>query len=364
MEKIYQYWLANTVHLGSRKTMLLLSYFGSAYEIYHAKDKEIKGVKGIQEKDIQNLQNHRKAWDLEREYDLLMQKQIYLVSAEDENYPHKLRKIHNSPYALYVKGMLPKERIPSVAIIGARNCSEYGKYAAIEFSRILSENGVQIISGLARGIDGISQRTALEAGGNTFAVMGNGVDICYPEDNRNLYEEIPLHKGGIISQFPLSMKPYPKNFPMRNEIISGLSDMILIIEAKEKSGTLITADLALEQGKDVYAVPGRITDAFSLGCNQLLKQGAGIALNPHDLLTELGINPTLDIKVQKKTNNSLESTEKLLYSCLDLYPKGLHEILEEMSMPMEELIHTLITLEIKGYIKEISKNYYIKTMID
>lgn len=360
MGKAYQYWLGNTMNLGNKKIISLVEHFGSAYQVYHADSKELKHVGGMSQEEIDILMNHKKIWDIEKEYEKIKSSDVKFITIEDEIYPNKLKRICNYPYNLYIKGELPDDKLPSVAIVGSRMCSEYGKKTAIEFGHKLAESGVQIVSGLAKGIDGISHKSAIEVSGKTFAVLGNGIDICYPKENRDIYENIPCGHGGILSQFPFGTSPKSNHFPIRNEIISGLSDIVLVIEAREKSGSLITADMALEQGRDVFAVPGRICDTLSEGCNRLIKQGAGIALAPEDILSEFGIFSILDIKEQKKTNNSLESTEKVLYSCLDFYPKGLDAIISELSLPIEEIIHTLIGLEIKGYIKEVSKNYYVK----
>ena len=171
-------------------------------------------------------------------------------------------------------------------MIGARECSEYGIYVAKNFAKELGAHGIPVISGMARGIDSISQEAALQGGGRTYAVLGCGVDICYPKSSRRLYEQI-LERGGILSTFPPGTEPIKRLFPERNRIVSGLADVILVVEARQKSGTFITVDMALEQGREVYAIPGRLTDRLSDGCNLLLQQGALIAVSPKDLLQHL-----------------------------------------------------------------------------
>lgn len=207
------------------------------------------------------------------------------IARGEAEYPKTLMHIRNAPKKLYVRGRLPSERLPTVAIIGARGCSIYGREMAQWFGRELALAGVQIVSGMARGVDGIAQMAALQAGGRSYGVLGCGTDICYPKENRKLYELL-VEQGGILSEHPSGTQPLPSHFPSRNRIISALSDCVLVIEAKERSGTLITADFALEQGKEVYALPGRLTDALSGGCNRLLWQGAGLALSP-DCILEL-----------------------------------------------------------------------------
>lgn len=215
-----------------------------------------------------------------------MWEQERYIRHTDGEFPKKLRQIRNSPEGIYVRGALPVEERPTVAIIGARRCSTYGKEMAEWFAGELAAAGVQVVSGMAAGVDGIAQREALRAGGRSFGVLGCGTDICYPAENRDLYESLPKC-GGILSEYAPGTPPDAFHFPMRNRIISGLSDALLVVEAKERSGTLITVDFALEQGKEVFVLPGRISDSLSAGCNRLLRQGAGIALSPKDILEEL-----------------------------------------------------------------------------
>lgn len=211
---------------------------------------------------------------------------IRVVTKGDGDYPGRLRELTDAPDSLYVLGELPVEGLPSVAVIGARDCSEYGKYMAARLGGLFGRNGFQVVSGMARGVDGIAQEAAVDAGGSSFAVLGSGVDICYPARNKGLYEKLKM-AGGILSEYPPGTPAMPHNFPRRNRIVSGLADAVVVAEAREKSGTLITVDMALEQGREVYAVPGRMTDALSVGCNRLLKLGAGIVLDEEEFLEEL-----------------------------------------------------------------------------
>lgn len=212
--------------------------------------------------------------------------EIRILGRQDREYPERLREIPNPPKELYVLGRLPEEHIPTVAVIGARDCSEYGRYVASGLGAALGSSGIQVVSGMARGIDGIGQEAALDAGGSSFAVLGCGVDICYPAGNRRLYEKLK-QRGGILSEYPPGTPPVPGHFPPRNRIVSGLSDAVVVVEAREKSGTLITVDMALEQGREVFVVPGRVTDPLSSGCNRLLKLGAGFFLDQREFMEEL-----------------------------------------------------------------------------
>ena len=225
---------------------------------------------------------------------------IRMVERGERDYPARLLEIPDPPERLYVLGRLPEEKVPSVAIIGARECSEYGSYVAARLGECMGRNGIQVISGMARGIDGIGQTAALDVGGSSFAVLGSGVDVCYPARNRRLYERL-RERGGVLSEYPPGTPALSRNFPPRNRIVSGLADAVVVVEAREKSGTLITVDMALEQGKEVYAVPGRVTDALSSGCNRLVKLGAAMLLDPEELAEELrGICGRRDLAVREK----------------------------------------------------------------
>ena len=253
------------------------------------------------------------------------------------------------------------EEKPAAAVIGARECSEYGSFVAKAFAGRLAESGISIISGMARGIDGIAQQSAVDAGGTTYAVLGCGADICYPASNRRLYEEILAAGGGILSVFTPGTEPQKRNFPERNRIVAGLSDILLVVEARQKSGTWITVDMALEQGKSVYAVPGRLTDRLSDGCNLLIRQGAGIALSPEDLMQELKILANREgiCPGKKKNMGNQQDTnqEEEIYGFLDFTPRTADEILMQMQKAgkraeLSEVLSGLIALCMEGRAKQ------------
>ncbi len=305
------------------------------------------------------------------------QKSIQIVTVMNNDYPARLRGIADAPILLYVKGNLPREDKPAVAIIGARACSAYGKAVARSFAGELAAKGVQIISGMARGIDGIGQESALNAGGDTFAVLGNGADICYPKEHRGLYDAI-LARGGIISEYLPGTEPQPAFFPERNRIISGLSDLVLVVEARKRSGTYITVTQALEQGREVYAVPGRVTDALSHGCNVLIRDGAGIADSVNSIMEALaGItchkitagefaaetDPECGLKNGgQKPENGLQ---EILFGIIDLTPRNWNEIYHLLNLrtgggiTLPEFSATLVRMELEGLI-ESTGNYYVK----
>lgn len=282
-----------------------------------------------------------------------------------EKYPERFRCMKDLPEALYGIGALPTDHQPSLAIVGARICSPYGKNIAYEFARVLSGKGIQIISGMALGIDGAAHQGALDGGGNTYAVLGCGVDVCYPAQNRRLYQQIP-QRGGILSEYPCSSQPKAWHFPRRNRLISAMADGVLVVEARQKSGSLITADCALEQGKTVMAVPGRAGDPLSEGCHRLIAQGAAIVWNPERILEEMGWENAAPEKNRKKefeekfAGFGLASTDDLVYSCLGLYPKTLEEIQEETGLPRGILLSSLLHLELRKRAREIWKNNYVR----
>lgn len=290
-----------------------------------------------------------------------MEQEISYYPKDHPAYPDRLRTIPDAPAGLYVKGSLPQAG-KSLAIVGARDCSEYGRYVAGAFAEEAARAGIQIISGMARGIDSEAQKAALNAGGKSFAVLGCGVDICYPPSQRDLYETL-CSRCGVLSPYAPGSPPLARQFPPRNRIISGLADAILVVEARQKSGTLITVDMALEQGKEVYVVPGRITDRLSDSCNRLLAQGAAPALSPAQLVSELMETLWKEAEPSKKEENpekeaGLTDTQQALLRLLDLELCSLeqlrtrmrgHEILENLSL--QETMEMLVRLSVTGAVR-------------
>ena len=283
-EKIYACWLCNFPYISNAQLHRLSALCGSPEAVYLASKEKWGQV--LSPRQVQYLAEYTAAWRPETEYHKMREEGISLLTIGDEGYPQRLREIPDAPFGLFVRGTLSGADAPAVAVIGARDCSEYGKYVAKELGSRLGRNGVTVVSGMARGIDGISQAAAMEKGGRSFGILGSGVDICYPAQNKSIYRQL-LKTGAILSTYPIGTPARPQNFPPRNRIVSGLADAVVVIEARLKSGTLITVDMALEQGKEVYVVPGRITDRLSDGCNNLIKQGAGILLSPETFLEEI-----------------------------------------------------------------------------
>ena len=334
-------------------------------ETQNIQKKETPKQKERREQVQQLLESDAQRIRLQSLYEIVKEKNIKLCLRESKEYPQRLKQLEYSPFLLYYYGKLPKDTIPSLAIIGARNCSTYGEEVASVFSRELSKEGIQVISGMARGIDSAAQRSAIKEKGSAYAVLGSGVDICYPRENKILYEDLCL-MGGVISEELPGTAPLGKNFPKRNRLISGLSDAVFIVEAREKSGSLITASYALEQGKDIYAIPGRIYERLAEGTNRLIQEGAYLVREPKDILQgfqsnfkyqEKKIVPENSI-LEKNKNLLLETNEKIVYACLGLQEKHIEQIYVETGISMSELTSLLFNMEMKHYIKQPLKNYY------
>lgn len=286
-KQIESFLLCNMKGIGAASIRRLLQETEDVEEILNLPDEKLKLLLGEKRADCFRAgveDKQRKA--AERRYYQMKEKGIFFLPCWDENYPVRLKQLVDAPVCLYGRGRLPEDGKKAVAIVGARECSGYGSVTAKYFAAGLAKKGAVIVSGMARGVDGMAQWAALDAGGISTGVLGCGVDICYPPENWRLYERL-VKEGCLLSEYPPGTEPRASLFPPRNRIISGLSDMVLVTEAREKSGTLITVDMALEQGRDVFAVPGRITDSLSCGCNRLIENGAGIAVSAAQLWQEL-----------------------------------------------------------------------------
>ncbi|MDR2546259.1 MAG: DNA-processing protein DprA [Lachnospiraceae bacterium] len=283
-EKAYQYWLHSVDGIGMKTITLLSSHIGRASDVYRLSAKELKWF--LNESQLLKLEQKRRSWDITGEFARLKAKGITFVPYGDNKYPEKLKNLSAPPASLYIKGTLPDPTLPAVALIGTRKCSGYGASMAKRLGLALAKAQIEVISGMARGIDGIGQKAVSETGGRTFAVLGCGVDVIYPEENAPLYRQI-VENGGIISEYSPGTAARSALFPPRNRLISGLADAVIVVEARDKSGTMITVDMALEQGKDIYSLPGRATDPLSVGCNRLIKQGASPVVSVEEFVAEI-----------------------------------------------------------------------------
>lgn len=373
----YALWLSSIRGVGNHTIKTLLETASCAEEIYHMTDDEIN--KCLDGKLKRRGDAAGKAlsicfaqkMDPVEEAEKLRQRGIGFVSIEEDFFPQRLRGIPDCPYGIYFVRELVPDDVPSVAIVGARNCSSYGREQARVFAEKLALNGISVVSGMARGVDGIAGRAAANAGGRSYAVLGCGVDVVYPEENGELYD-ILKERGGLISEYPPGTKPQTKLFPRRNRLISGLADLVLVIESRRRSGTVITVDSALEQGRDIFALPGRVSDALSDGCNFLISQGAGIACTPETVIEHFyGVseNGTDMFEQKRKERNlrreDLSGMEKVLFDVL-----GCGEIMEPdfligrmesilgKHVDMEEFMACMTGLQMKGLAAEVGSCHY------
>ena len=282
----YWIWLSCIEGLGPVKKLLLLNKFKCPKKIYDASDKEILKVEKIDKNLLQNMKKAKDEELLKKYEEYILKNDIKMINILDKNYPSKLKKIYAPPITLFTKGDISLLTLKSIAIVGSREPSKYGICVTEKFSTELSKNGIAVISGLARGIDTFAHAGALSSGGKTIAVLGSGIDVVYPKENAKYYKEISKN-GLIVSEYIVGTKPKSENFPQRNRIISGLSDGVLVVEAKKNSGTMITTDFALEQGKELYVIPGNITSSTSVGTNNLIKEGAKLVTDTYEILEDL-----------------------------------------------------------------------------
>lgn len=373
-DKPYIHWLYQAVGMGSRGFLRSLSSLGTPREIYRLTVSGALSEKVSERyaKKVTQMSEFSRDYDVSGVYGCMRERGISLVTEGELQYPQRLARIPDRPYALYCAGKLPQEGKKAVALIGARDCTAYGRYMAEQFGAAFAKADVQVISGMARGIDGVGQAAALKAGGYSLGVLGCGVDICYPRENRALYEAL-LAVGGVCSEYPPGTEPRGVLFPPRNRIISGLCDAVLVVEAREKSGTLITVDMALEQGREVYALPGRATDPLSGGCNCLIRQGAGLVLTPEELLEELigesgaqkGSGRT---KAVQGTLLFLEGVQGELWEILDFSPLPVQELqrrYEEKygkTIALPVLFKELLELCAGGHAGQVGGGYFMRVL--
>ena len=367
LNKAYLHWMYQAVGMGNHRFFGILRSIGPPQEVYGMARKELLSDKlsDRYKARAKRVEAFAADYDVTAEYEKMIGRGISFVIAGEEEYPKKLANIPDAPGALYYIGKLPGCDEKSIAVIGTRNNSEYGRIMAKQFGGILAGAGVQVISGMARGIDGIAQQAALEADGYSLGVLGCGVDICYPRENRQLYDRL-IAQGGICSEYPPGTSPRAVLFPPRNRIISGLCDGVLVIEAKERSGTLITVDMALEQGREVYALPGRATDPLSKGCNRLIMQGAELVISPQELLRELKPGCTETITYEQQTLVIQQGVPAQLLQLLDYQPVSMAVIQQKYvdtygnHITIPELCRELLQLCTDGAAERIGGSYFIR----
>lgn len=359
------YWLAlnSLADIGPVHAGRLVSAFGSAEKIFQAARTELKGVEGIGKCRAESISSFNQWEMVNSEIERAGKDNIQLISINDRAYPESLRRIHGAPLILYVRGGLAGSDKYAVAIVGSRNSTAYGRQVAEKMGFKLASSGLTVVSGMARGIDTAAHKGALRAGGRTIAVLGSGVDVPYPSSNIGLMNAI-ASRGCVISEFPLGTPPNRENFPRRNRVISGLSLGVIVIEATLDSGSLITVGYALEQGKDVFAVPGNVTSGNSSGTNNLIKKGAKLVESAEEVIDELSPQIKEIIREERVTSDTalsnLTHDEKRLFSYLSAEPKHIDLIIRETEMTSGKTLSLLLNLELKGIIRQTEgKNFVL-----
>ncbi len=349
--------------LGPSRIRQLIEHLGSPEAVVAAGREGLLGIPNVGEHTLQNILHFSKDKFLLHEHNLLREQDVCVVTMDDERYPEVLREIPDAPTVLYVKGNWSVLKDPSVAIVGSRHASLYGLGIARKFAMELAQSGLTIVSGLARGIDTAAHEGALKANGVTVAVLGCGLSHVYPLENKKLSQAI-AEGGAVISEFPMETPPASFNFPRRNRIISGLSKGVVVVEAALKSGALITSDFALEQGRDVFAVPGRVGELGSEGANRLIKQGAKLTTSVEDILEELALELQEYRQVPSASKNDgasnvdLTSEERVVCASVDDEPIHLDELVEKTGLTVTQAALALFQLELKKLVRQLPGQKY------
>ncbi|WP_027338678.1 DNA-processing protein DprA [Halonatronum saccharophilum] len=365
-KKLYWVWLTKVKGLGPLKIRKLLDYFNDAQGVWEAYGEELTNVEGIGPSTAKNIIKSKNTFDFEDEFKLLNKNKVKVVTLSDRCYPKLLKEIYYPPPLLYYRGDIRGIDRPSLAVVGSRRCTTYGKSIAFKVAKRLVDLGVSVVSGMARGIDTAAHKGALK-GGATYAILGSGLDVVYPPENYTLMNEI-IDNGAVLSTFPLGTQPHGGNFPIRNRIISGLSLGTLVVEADKKSGSLITANYALDQGREVFAIPGDINKKQSIGTNHLIKSGAKLVQNIDDIREEL---PLFSLQIGEKrfakgagdTSEEgasfddrlsvLTEDEVAVYKVLSSKPQQFEYLFNRMNFDTSRLNRVLLDLEIKGFIEQL-----------
>jgi len=354
------YWVAlrQVCGVGNVIYKILINHFKSPERIFNATVEELKNVEGVSSRVLEAITGFNSTGEIDREIDEILAKEINIVTFNSPDYPENLKNIYDPPPFLYVKGSFIDDDTNSVAVVGSRNASEYGIKVTQEISRNLASLGVTIVSGMARGIDSTAHVAVIQGGGRTVAVLGSGLDVIYPPENRRLFEKI-TENGAVVSEYPLGTRPNSYNFPPRNRIISRFSLGVLVVEASPKSGSLITAKLALDQGRDVYAVPGNVYSYKAKGTHSLLKSGAKLVDNAQDIVEELNItvNP---IKENKEVIQELSPELLKIYDLFQEEPIHIDNIILKTGLTSGRVSALLLDLELGGILKQLPGKMFTK----
>ncbi len=352
------YWLGfNLVKgIGAVRLRALKEYFGDLAIAWDASSFQLRET-GLSAKIVDNIIKIRTSVNLENYYKDIQSKGISIVISDDDNYPNRLKEIDQPPPVLYVRGEIVEDDFWAVAIVGTRRVTAYGRQVADELATYLAQNGITVISGMARGVDAIAHQAAIRAGGRTLAVLGCGVDRIYPPEHRSLADQI-INQGAMLSDYAPGTPPDSSNFPPRNRIISGLSMAVVIVEAAETSGALITANFAADQGRDVFAVPGNIYAPQSKGTNRLIQQGAHPLLSGRDLLDNLNLTRVNEQRIIRHVIPTT-TTEANVLNTLGREPKHVDEIRSQTGLPIESVSAALVMMELKGMVQQVGGMNYI-----
>jgi DNA processing protein len=353
-----RYWVGFTkvAGIGAARLRALLDYFGDLESAWSATAHDLRQA-GLDKRSLGNLLQARERLDLDGELERLERLGVRLYRWDDADYPPNLRQVYNPPPLLYVRGSLESKDEWAVAVVGTRRASVYGKEAARMLGQGLAQAGVTVVSGLARGIDTVAHRSCLETGGRTIAVLGCGLDIVYPPENGRLAAEI-MEKGALVSEYALGTRPEARNFPPRNRIISGLALGTVVVEGDVRSGALITADFAVEQGRDVFAVPGSIFARGCRGTNDLIQQGAKMVRNVADVLEELNLTMVSE-QAQVRAVIPENETEALLLQYLSAEPVHVDSLGRAVDLPIAQVSSTLALMELKGMVRQVGGMSYV-----
>lgn len=359
-----QYWIGfNLVKgVGPVRTRLLQEQFGSLREAWRAPHDALRAV-GLDRRTLGGLEKVRRLVDLGAELARLDKLGIAVLTWDDEDYPvllRQLREIDQAPPVLYLRGSLSEADEWAVTIVGTRSVSPYGRQVTHQLAAELAANGLTIVSGLARGVDAEAHQAALEAGGRTIAVLGCGLDTIYPPEHRMLAARI-VQQGALMSPFALGTPPDGKNFHYRNQVMSGLARGVIVTEAGEKSGALVTAGAALEQGREVFAVPGNITVPTSDGTNRLIQDGAQPVLSAHDVLSALNLEQVAQFVEARTDLPSLNEDERLVLERLTADPQHIDELTQQCGLPVAQVTSALTLLELKGIARKVGHMTYVRT---
>jgi DNA processing protein len=352
------YWVGlNLVKgIGAVRFRKLLDHFGDVRSAWEAHPEQWQAI-GIPEKVVEQFTATRRSASLEKIWEDLQSQDISLITWQDNDYPVRLKKIETPPPVLYQRGEILDEDQWAIAVVGTRRVTAYGKQVAEDVASFLARNGVTVVSGMALGVDSIAHRAALDAGGRTIAVLGSGVDTIYPPENRGLAQEI-IGRGALISDYALGTPPEAGNFPPRNRIISGLSIAVVVVEAGKRSGALITANFAADQGREVFAVPGKIYAPQSMGPNRLIRDGAHPLLSPEDLLEALNLTMVTEHRTARVVLPE-DATEAALFNVLNFEPMHVDEVGMRSGLPIEKVTATLALMELKGMVRQVGSMQYV-----